>query len=197
MVTHDEILEELRRWISSNKVSQKELADELGIAPPRVSEMVKGTRKVQQREMPILVRYFGMDEGPDPSVRRVARIGLVPAGALREALAEASGSIEVPAGLPKGVFALEVDGESMNRIAPFGCDVIVDPSDKNLFAGDLYVLNQAGEFTFKRFMQDPARLVPMSSDPAHKEIALGAEPVNVVGRVVSVLIGAEHLRRMK
>lgn len=197
MVTHDEILEELRRWISSNKVSQKELADELGIAPPRVSEMVKGTRKVQQREMPILVRYFGMDEGPDPSVRRVARIGMVPAGALREALAEASGSIEVPASLPKGVFALEVDGESMNRIAPFGCDVIVDPSDKNLFAGDLYVLNQAGEFTFKRFMQDPARLVPMSSDPAHKEIALGAEPVNVVGRVVSVLIGAEHLRRMK
>lgn len=197
MITHDDILVELRRWVTSGKVRQKEIAEELGIAPARVSEMLKGERKVQQREMPILVRYFGMDEGPDPSVRRIARIGMVPASSLREALAATSGSLEVPANLPKGVFALEVDGESMNKIAPFGCDVIVDPNDKNLFAGDLYVLgNEAGEFTFKRFVQDPARLVPLSTDPSHKGIALGSEPINIVGRVVSVLIGAEHLRRM-
>ncbi len=197
MVTHDEILEELRLWISSRKVLQKEIADELGVAPARVSEMLKGARKIQPREMPILVRYFGMDEGPDPSVRRIARIGMVPAGGLREALADAPNSIEVPANLPKGVFALEVDGESMNKIAPMGCDVIVDPSDKKLFSGDLYVIsNEAGEFTFKRFMQDPARLVPLSTDPAHKEIEIGAEPINIIGRVVSVLIGADFLRRM-
>jgi SOS-response transcriptional repressor LexA len=197
MVTHDEILTELRRWISSGKVLQKEVAAELGIAPARITEMLKGTRKVQQREMPILSRYLGLNEGPDASVRKIARIGMVPAGSLREALAETSGSLEVPADLPKGVFALEVDGESMNKIAPFGCDVIVDPSDKHLFSGDLYVLsNEAGEFTFKRFMQDPARLVPLSSDPAHKEIMIGAEPINIVGKVVSVLIGADHLRRM-
>lgn len=197
MVTHDEILAELRRWIGSGKVQQKELAAELGIAPARINEMLKGTRKVQQREMPILVRYFGMDEGPDPSVRKIARIGMVPAGELREALAAAPNTIEVPANLPKGVFALEVDGESMNKIAPLGCDVIVDPSDKKLFSGDLYVVsNEAGEFTFKRFMQDPARLVPLSTDPTHKEIEIGAEPINIIGRVVSVSIGAEFLRRM-
>jgi SOS-response transcriptional repressor LexA len=197
MVTHDDILAELRRWVTSGKVLQKEVADELGIAPARVSEMLKGTRRVQQREMPILARYFGMDEAPDSSVRRISRIGMVPAGDLREALAASDGSIEVPADLPKGVFALEVDGESMNKIAPLGCDVIVDPSDTNLFSGDLYVLDQGGEFTFKRFMQDPARLVPLSSDPSHKDIPLGAEPVKIIGRVVSVLIGSEHLRRMQ
>lgn len=197
MVTHDEILEELRRWISSGKVRQKEVADELGIAPARITEMLKGVRKVQQREMPILARYLGMNEGPDPSVRRIARIGMVPAGSLREALAEASGSIEVPANLPRGVFALEVDGESMNKIAPLGCDVIVDPNDQQLFSGDLYVLsNEDGEFTFKRFLQDPARLVPLSSDPSHKVMELGSAPLNIIGRVVSVSIGSDHLRRM-
>lgn len=197
MVTHDEILAELRRWISSGKVMQKEVAAEIGVAPARVNEMLKGTRKVQPREMPILARYFGMDEGPDPSVRKIARIGMVPAGALREALADSSSTIEVPANLPKSVFALEVDGESMNKIAPLGCDVIVDPSDKSLFSGDLYVIgNEAGEFTFKRFMQDPARLVPLSTDPSHREIEIGSEPINIIGRVVSVLIGADYLRRM-
>lgn len=197
MVTHDEILAELHRWIGSGKVTQREVAAELGVPPPRVNEILKGGRRIQQREMPILVRYFGMDEGPDPSVRRIARIGMVPAGQLREALDGASGSIEVTANLPRGVFALEVDGESMNKIAPLGCDVIVDPNDQQLFSGDLYVIGgPTGEFTFKRFLQDPARLVPLSSDPSHKEIELGGEPINIIGRVVSVLIGAEHLRRM-
>lgn len=196
MLTHDELLEELRRWITSGKSSQREIAHELGIAPPRINEMLNGKRRIQQREMPVLASYFGLSEGADPSVRLAKRIGMVPAGNLREALTETTGTVEVPASLPKGVFALEVDGESMNKIAPLGCDVIVDPNDKALFSGDLYVLNQGGEFTFKRFMQDPARLVPLSSDPSHKEIPLGAEPIEVVGRVLSVLIGADHLRRM-
>lgn len=198
MLTQDVILDELRRWLASGKVLQKEIAVELGIAPARITEMLKGERRLQHREFPILARYLGLDDGPHPSVRTIPRIGLVPAGDLREALAETAGSLEVTADLPKGVFALEVDGESMNKIAPFGCDVIVDPSDKHLFSGDLYVLsNQAGEFTFKRFLQDPARLVPLSSDPSHKEIMLGEEPINIIGRVVSVQIGSEHLRRMQ
>lgn len=197
MVTHDELLTELRRWITSGKVRQTEVAAELGIAPPRVNEMLSGRRRIQQREMPILAHFLGMNEGPDPSVRRIARIGMVPASSLREALADTSGSIEVPSNLPRGIFALEVDGESMNKIAPLGCDVIVDPNDKQLFSGDLYVLsNEAGEFTFKRFLQDPARLVPLSTDPSHKEIAIGSEPLNIIGRVVSIMLGSDFLRKM-
>lgn len=176
---------------------QKEVAQELGVPPARVSEMLKGDRKIQPREMPILARFLDMGEREDPSVRRIARIGMVPAGQLREALAEAPSTLEVPSHLPKGVFALEVDGESMNKIAPLGCDVVVDPNDTQLFSGDLYVLsNEAGEFTFKRYLPDPARLVPLSTDPSHKEIEIGSEPFNIIGRVVSVSIGAEFLRKM-
>lgn len=197
MLTQEEILAELRVWIENRRILQKEVAQELGVAPARVSELLKGARRLQAHEMPVLARLLGMVEA-DPSVRKIKRIGRVAAGSLREALQDATGTLEVSASLPKGVFAIEVDGESMNRIAPFGCDVIVDPSDKALFAGDLYVLgNEAGEFTFKRFMQEPARLVPLSSDPAHGEIPLGAEPINIVGRVVSISIGAEHLRKIQ
>lgn len=197
MLTHDQIMRELHLWVRDRRMLQKEIAAELGVAPARISEMLKGERKIQQKEMPILARLFGMEEEPDSNVRRIKRVGRVPAGSLREALHETTDSIEVPSNLPKGVFALEVDGESMNKIAPFGADVIVDPNDKALFSGDLYVLgNEAGEFTFKRYLENPARLVPLSSDPTHKEMHLGSEPINIIGRVVSVLIGAEHLRRM-
>lgn len=197
MVTHDEIMAELRRWVETRRVTQKDVADELGVAPARISEMLKGRRRIQQNEMPILARLFGMGEQPEANVRKVKRIGQVPAGSLREALKDSTDYLEVPSNLPSGVFALEVDGESMNLIAPFGCDVIVDPSDTKLFSGDLYVLsNGRGEFTFKRYLDNPARLVPLSSDPAHQEISLGSEPIHIIGRVISVLIGPAQLRRM-
>ncbi|WP_053058578.1 LexA family protein [Sphingomonas paucimobilis] len=197
MVTHDELMRTLHNWISTGKARQKDIADELKIAPPRVSEMLRGARRIQQDEMPILARYFGLEEPENSNVRKIKRVGRVPAGQLRQALADSEDTVVVGADLPKDVFALEVDGESMNLLAPFGADVIVDPNDKSLFAGDLYVIGDGeGGFTFKQFMQDPARLVPLSDDPAHRDILIGAAPLDIVGRVVSLLIGAGNLRKM-
>lgn len=197
MLTSDQILEEMHRWVSGRRLLQKDIAAELGIAPARVNEMLKGSRRIQPNEMPILAKLFGMEDDEESNVRRIKRIGRVPAGSLRAALEEATDSVQVSADLPKGVFALEVDGESMNKIAPLGADVIVDPNDKSLFSGDLYVLGSAGGgFTFKRYLENPARLVPLSADPSHHEIRLGSEPITIIGRVVSVSIGADLLRRM-
>lgn len=197
MLTHDDLLAELHRWIEGGRLQQKEVAAELGIAPARVSEMLNGRRRIQQREMPILARLFGMSDPADSNVRRIRRVGRVPAGSLREALAETTDTVEVSASVPRGSVAIEVDGESMNKIAPFGCDVIVDLDDKALFAEDLYVIaNEAGELTFKRYSENPARLIPLSTDPSHTETLLGADPIRIIGRVVSVIIGAQHLRRM-
>lgn len=196
MVTHDEILATMIAWVEGGRIRPVDIAHELGIPSSRVSEMLKGRRRIQQNEMPILTRLFGLGD-TGAGVRKVKRIGLVPAGQLRQALAETTDSIDASADLPKGVFALEVDGESMNLVAPFGADVIVDPDDKNLFAGDMYVLGDgSGEFTFKLFKQDPARLVPLSDDPSHQVILLGAEPVDIIGRVVSVGLGAAALRNL-
>lgn len=196
MVTHDELLATMRDWVSQGKTRPKDLGDVLGLPSSRVSEMLGGRRRIQQHEMPKLVEFFGLG-GQSSNVRKIKRIGQVPAGDLREAVAQSTDEIEVSADLPSGVFALEVDGESMNLVAPLGCDVIVDPNDKSLFAGDFYVVGDGrGGFTFKLFSQDPARLIPLSDDPSHTTIMLGAEPIEIIGRVVSVQLGAGVLRRL-
>src|SRR3546814_8855084 len=51
MLTADDILDELIRQIDAKKVTQADVARHLGIPPPRVKEMHKRTRRVQQREM--------------------------------------------------------------------------------------------------------------------------------------------------
>jgi len=145
-----------------------------------------------------IVEPIPIGEAPPSNVRQIPRLGRVPASALREALAEASGSVTVPIRVPKEAFALEVEGDSMDLVgAPEGADAIVDPNDRKLFSGDLYVIaTEDGEATFKRYLEGPARLVPCSSNPAHREILIGAEPIRVIGRVTDVVIGAGLLRRM-
>ena len=87
---------------------------------------------------------------------------------------------------PKNAFALKVAGDSMDLHVPAGFSVIIDPNDKALFQERLYVvLNSEGEATFKQYFDNPARLVPCSSNPEHKTIELGEEPYTVVGRVVA------------
>ncbi|WP_158212141.1 LexA family protein [Sphingomonas dokdonensis] len=197
MVTHDALLAELQLWVTGGRVTQKEVADELGIPPPRVNEILKHKRRIQQAEMPVLAQFLGLSANPESNVRKIKRIGRVPAGELRQALVDTADTLDVSADLPRDVFALEIDGESMNRLAPYGADVIVDPNDKSLFSGDLYVVgDDEGQFTFKQFLQDPARLVPLSDDPSHKDIPVGTAPINIIGRVVSLSIGANHLRKM-
>lgn len=197
MVTHDDLMATMRSWVEDGRIRPADLARELSIPSPRVTEMLKGRRRIQHREMPILTALFGLGGALDSNVRKIKRLGSVPAGGLRQAVEEATDTIEVPANLPADVFALEVDGESMNLIAPFGADVIVDPADKSLFSGDMYVLGDgSGGFTFKLFKQDPARLVPLSDDPAHETIPLGSQAIDIVGRVVSVQLGAGALRKL-
>lgn len=197
MVTHDDLLKTLQEWVSGGRVTQKEVADELNIPPPRVNEILRQKRRIQPAEMPVLARFLELSAEPTSNVRKIKRIGRVPAGQLRQALEEAEETLDVSADLPRGVFALEVDGESMNKLAPYGADVIVDPNDKSLFSGDLYVIGDEKEgFTFKQFLQDPARLVPLSDDPSHPIVELGSAPITIIGRVVSLLIGANHLRKM-
>src|SRR3546814_11739874 len=61
MLTADDILDELIRQIDAKKVTQADVARHLGIPPPRVKEMHKRTRRVQQREMKSLANFLGME----------------------------------------------------------------------------------------------------------------------------------------
>lgn len=90
-------------------------------------------------------------------------------------------------GLPRHRFlALIVRGDSMNLVAPDGSTIIVDLDDKDLVHRRLYVFRDGGEATFKRFMTNPARLEPVSTNPAHEPIEPG-EGVRPLGRVIRVI----------
>ena len=124
----------------------------------------------------------------DPAIpaHPIPVIGEVAAGNWREAVRRSSLSIPSPdPSMPSDAFALEVSGDSMDLLVDDGAMIIVSPSDRSLFHGRYYVVeNGEGETTFKRYMDAPARLVPCSSNPAHKEIPLGEAEVRIIGRII-------------
>lgn len=87
--------------------------------------------------------------------------------------------------VPSTAYGLTVKGDSMDLVIADGNTIVIDAADKKLFPGYRYVVRTAdGETTFKEYQEGPARLVPLSSNPAHREILLGSEPIVIEGRVV-------------
>lgn len=91
-------------------------------------------------------------------------------------------------GLPPGDWiALEVEGDSMNLVAPDGSIIFVDRSDDKMIVGRFYVFaSEHGEATFKRYRSGPFRLQPYSTNPDHETIYPTTE-MRVIGRVRRVL----------
>lgn len=114
MITHDEILAELVRQLDAGQIRPKNVAEHLGIARPRVSEMRKQERRIQPNEMPKLARLLGMKWGDDVPV-----VGYVGAGGhvIFEDAFEKGGSlyrVEVLPGIhTMGLIGLEIRGDSM------------------------------------------------------------------------------------
>jgi DNA-binding transcriptional regulator YiaG len=91
-------------------------------------------------------------------------------------------------GLPSGEwFALQVVGDSMDRIAPDGAVIYVNVADKTLLHRRFYVFASGGATTFKRYMERPPRLEPYSWSGAHETIFPRRE-IQVVGRVGRVVL---------
>jgi SOS-response transcriptional repressor LexA len=91
--------------------------------------------------------------------------------------------------LPKGDWiALEVDGDSMDRIAPDGAILLVDRADDKLLDGRYYVFSLGGgEATFKRYRRSPPRMQPFSTNPDHMSIPADNDDLYVIGRAKRVI----------
>lgn len=181
-------IEEIRARMDERGMRVSDLANAIGIEPNKVSKSLTGTRQFKAAEMLRVIQVLRgpVVTTPSRSVRMIPVIGEVAASTWREAVRRPID--EMPAfdtDISANAFGLEIVGDSMNLLAPEGGVAVVDPDDKALYPGRRYVVvNGEGETTFKEFANDPARLVPLSTNTDHREILLGGEDVfTLVGRV--------------
>ena len=114
-------------------------------------------------------------------------IGMIAAGNWREAVQAPDGHIPVLDAKAQ-VFALRVSGDSIDRVAPDGSYVAIDPTDPTLQDGSIYaVQNGEGETTLKRFRRGPDRLEPDSTNALYQPILLGREAITIIGRATQVI----------
>lgn len=84
-------------------------------------------------------------------------------------------------------FALEVDGDSMDRVAPDGATILVNRADATLLDKRFYVFAlESGAATFKQYRRKPDRLQPYSTNPEHFSIP-ASDDLYVIGRVRRVI----------
>ncbi len=174
----------VRNRMSDQKVTQADLAKVLAIPQSAVSNILKGTRRVKVEEAETIYSY--LDIKKTPSVQFVPVIGLCSAGNWREAILAPGGVMPVPNSVagPRA-FAVEVKGDSMDKIIPDGGFAIVDPDQVQLYNDKVYLIqNSEHEAQVKRYRSNPARFEPASTNELHQTHYIGDGAIKVIGRVV-------------
>lgn len=180
-------------------VSSVKLAKAAGTSRQQINKLVSGEREMTaiwaDRLAPLLKTT------PEtlvfPSLRRIRAplVSWVSAGRMSHQEGVRKGDVRkyvFAADLPKGDWiVLEVEGDSMNLVAPDGSYIFVNRSDSTLVTDAFYVFTTPeGEATFKRYRAAgkgrPARLQPYSTNPDH-ETLIPTDQTEVVGRVHRVM----------
>jgi repressor LexA len=175
----------LARLMEEHGETQAGMARVLGLTRDKMSKVMNGKRRLTVEEATKLSRYFGTNSALDELTVMLPIIGLVRAGSWREAVEHPRGYMPSPdKNLSKDAFVVIVEGNSMDLVAQEGEAIIVEPAERELLPGRYYIImNGDGETTFKRYMENPSRFEPCSSDETHKPITIGDHPFTVVGRV--------------
>lgn len=181
--------------------SQDDLAALYGTSQQHIQRMEAGQQRLNTDHMERLGTIFEIDPleilvDPSEQPARAPVLDEIQAGAF----AEAAGDIErhdlrgvsrwVRVEYPRRtIFALQVRGDSMDRVVPEGGIVIVDYSIKSLEDGDLGVFRVDGAGTFKRLRRTETEeyLEPDSNNPRHTPIfGEQSQMVEIIGRVVRI-----------
>ncbi|MGE4338000.1 MAG: LexA family protein [Pigmentiphaga sp.] len=171
-----------------------QLAERLDCDPSTIDKLEKGKTNIVSHWLPKLALAMNVPVaallGEDTDTTPVPVISWVAAGGFADTvdaypLYNAPRVIQVAGLKPSKYIALEVKGDSMNRITPEGSMIIVDLLDRELRDGRLYIFRMIDETTFKRYRRDQGveRLEPASTNEAHGPLFPQRE-IDVVGRVV-------------
>ena len=193
-------------WFKNRLRDRKRTQEHLAVAIHRdrtvISKIINGKQPLQIDEVrafaeilevPVIeILYRAELWDAPPSVVLAPVINSVEAGEFVDTTpdeppsAEHSIVVEHPA---KTVFALRIEGDSMDRVAPENSLIVVDYSMKKAEDGELFVFRRHGEATFKRFRKDKsgAWLEPDSTNPRHTPLFPGnGELIEVIGRVIEI-----------
>lgn len=182
--------------IKARDLTPRRLAEVAGTSRQQVEKLVSGERELTaiwaERLAPAL--KVSPEELVFPSLKRsrVPLLSWVSAGKLGHEDGVRKSDIRkytFAADLPKGDWiALEVKGDSMDRVAPDGATIFVNRADDKLVDNAFYVFSTpAGEVTFKRYRAGARpRLQPFSTNPDHETIHV-TEEMHVIGRVGRVI----------
>jgi SOS-response transcriptional repressor LexA len=194
-----------QQWIEDRLRARKQrkgdLARYLGINNSRITEMIKGERRISAGEAERLGQFFGLAADavlaliagrpiatPSISLEAVAVLGYVKAGCFQDAQEMEGGPlyhVTVPVDerfARMNRFALEIRGDSMDELYPHGTLIVCVPLaelERWPVDGERVVVrrrNDQGdvEATVKqmRLADGRAWLVPRSSNPAHQALEL-------------------------
>jgi SOS-response transcriptional repressor LexA len=175
------------RMAGPPKVTQADLAKVAGLNQSAISNIFKGLRRVKVEEAAAIYAFLGIrHDAPESEIQWVPLIGMSSAGAWREAVQDPRGRFPIPRGsVGPNAFAVTIVGDSMNKLIDDGGTVIVDPDQRQLYDKKSYLIaNEAGEVTVKLYRSDPARFEPLSTNPQHLPLPIGAEQFTILGRAV-------------
>lgn len=116
-------------------------------------------------------------------------IGIVPAGTPLEAIEDIIGEIEYPSRFAnKEVFALQIKGDSMNKVLPDGCIGLFEKTS-TLENGEIGAIMVNGDdATIKKFyrLTDSYVLEPLSFNPEQHPLIIkdGTVPVHAIGKLI-------------
>jgi SOS-response transcriptional repressor LexA len=177
-------------------VSQADLAKAANTSPQQISRLVQGEREMTAlwaeklapplRTSPETLVFPGLKRFRAPVLSWVSAGRLVGQEGVKRS--DVRKYVHL-ADLPKGDWiVLEVEGDSMNRIAPDGSFICVNLADQRPINDQFFVFaTEEGEATFKRFRDgNPPRLQPFSFNPDHETIQVSGELL-IVGRVGRVI----------
>lgn len=158
------------------------------IAKLETQKMALSLDYMQQIADVLGVQPHELIDRPMSGIAFIPKIGKIAAGNWQEAVKLTQEYTPIPNGISgKRLFALEAMGDSMDRLIPDGGFVVIDPDRRELVHDKVYAaMNSEGDTTVKRYCESPPRLVPCSTNPAHKPLVFGEDPVIVIGRVVYV-----------
>lgn len=168
-------------------ISQQAMADAVGLThKSAVAKILSGERQVKVHEAAKIYELLQLIPIEHSSTRSVPLIGFASAGKWREAVDMPRGRMILPQHVSGArAFAVETEGDSMNRVIPPGSWIVADPDDKVLVNRRIYLIQNADhEVTVKRYMSAPARFEPDSDNPEHKPFLVGDCEFSVLGRIV-------------